>query len=156
MEVYLPALLICAIPLIMLFLFRPNMGVMFFAACTGLVLLQSLDGAVVTTAGSVVPGEGEAFVRLAVVLVSMVFAGLMFKSTQEGVSLVLSGLIAVILGVVLWLLLPESTNLSLLTNSRDNQIWRDLDSFRSIIIAAGFSLSLVLVLMNSKKVSNKK
>jgi hypothetical protein len=72
MEVYIPLILFTAIPLAMLFFFKANAGVMFFATCSGLVLLGNLDPVVVTTAGAVVPGEGEAYIRLAVVVLSMI------------------------------------------------------------------------------------
>ena len=54
-------------PLLLLFVFKANAGILFLAACAGLVLLQTLDPTVVTTAGAVIPGDGESVIRLLVV-----------------------------------------------------------------------------------------
>jgi hypothetical protein len=135
----------------MLFVFKSNVGIMFLAACAGLVLLNSLDPVVVTAAGSVVPGEGEAFVRLAVVLLSIAFAGLVFRGTANGSAMVLNAFIAVILAVMLWLTLPAATGVSWLVDGINNEYWQDVNNFRTLIIALGFALSLIVVLLGHKK-----
>lgn len=155
MDMLIASLVLAAIPLVMLFWFKANSGVMFFAACAGLVLISNLDSTVVTTAAAFVPGEGEAYVRLSVVLLSIVFAGLVFNGAESKVNKALDVIVALVLGMMLTLILPAATNLSWLVNGSQNEIWRDVNEFRSLVIASGFGLSLVSVLMTKKKYHRK-
>jgi hypothetical protein len=138
MDIALPIILFLGLPLLMLFVFNSSVGIMFFAACAGIVLLNSLDPVVVTAAGAVIPGDGEAFVRLAVVLLSIVFAGLVFRGTTNGSAVVLNAFIAVILAIMLWLTLPAATGVSFLVDGLDNTYWQDINNFRTLIIALRF------------------
>ena len=139
----------------LLWFFKANVGIMFLAACSGLVLLSSIDPVVITTAGSVVPSEGEAYVRLSVVLLSVVFASMMFRNSVHGSKLVLHGLIAALLALVLLLVLPETTGVSWLVEATNEELWQDINEFRSLILASGFALSLVAVLTTQKKPHKK-
>ncbi len=143
-------LLLLLLPLGLLFVFSTNAGVMFLAACAGLVLLGSLDPTVVTTAGSVVPGEGEAYIRLSVVMLSILLAAMMFKGSVKGSTLFLHVGVIVFLAGTLWVLLPNATGVSWLLDSSKEPIWNDLNEFKSLIIAAGFSFSLLAVLTRTK------
>jgi hypothetical protein len=156
MDIVFPIVLFLGLPLFMLFFFKANGGIMFLAACAGLVLLNSLDPVVVTAAGAVVPGEGEAYIRLAVVLLSIVFSGLVFRGTIKGSALVLNTIIVGILAVVLWITLPSATGLSWLISSISGDYWKIINDFRTLIIAAGFALSLLAVLFGHKKPQNSK
>src|SRR6056297_2640011 len=109
----------------LLWFFKANVGVMFLAACSGLVLLSSIDPVVITTAGSVVPSEGEAYVRLSVVLLSVVFAAMMFRNSVHGSKLLLHGMIAALLALVLLLVLPETTGVSWLVDATREPLWQD-------------------------------
>ncbi len=151
MHIALPVILFFGLPLVMLLMFKANAGIMFLAACAGLVLLSNLDEAVVTTAGAVVPGEGEAYVRLAVVLLTIAFAGLVFRDTVRGRSMLLHGLIVALIGATLWLVLPEATGVSWLADSLEKSWWQDTNNYRALIITAGFALSLVAVLTGRSK-----
>lgn len=151
MHIALPLILFFGLPLAILIMFRANAGIMFLAACTGIVLLNNLDDVVVTTAGAVVPGEGEAYVRLTVVLLSLAFAGMVFRNTVKGSALFLHGLIVLLIGVTLWLTMPEATGISWLTDVLDESWWQDVNNYRALIITAGFSLSLVAVLTGRSK-----
>ena len=151
MDIVLSALLLFALPLALLVVLKSNAGVMFLAACTGLVLLNNMDDVVVTTAGSVVPGEGEAYVRLAVVVLTLVFSALVFRNTVKGSSIFLHGLIVLFLGVTLVLNLPEVTGVSWLIDVTVTDWWQELNNYRALVITVGFALSLVAVLMNHTK-----
>lgn len=155
MDIALPIALFLGLPLFMLFFFKSNMGIMFLAACAGLVLLNSLDPVVVTTAGAVVPGEGEAYIRLAVVILSIVFAGLVFRGTTKGSALALNALISVFIATMLWVTLPASTGVTWLISSIDNPGWKTINDFRTLIVTAGFALSLLAVLFGHKKSHGK-
>jgi hypothetical protein len=155
MELILTAVVLLGIPLITLFFFRSNGGILFLAACAGIVLLNSLDPVVVTTAGSIVPGEGEAYIRLIVVMLSIVFSGLVFRRTIKGSSLFLSGLIVVLTSLMLWATLPGATGVSWLIDSIDTEIWARISDFSTLIIATGLSLSLVSLLIGQKKEHKK-
>lgn len=151
MHIVLPVILFFGLPFLMLIMFKANAGIMFLAACAGLVLLNNLDDAVVTTAGAVVPGEGEAYVRLAVVLLTLAFAGLVFRNTVKGSSLFVHGLIVVLIGATLWLNMPEATGVSWLADSIGESWWQEANNYRALIITAGFALSLVAVLTGHSK-----
>ncbi len=144
-------LMLFVLPMFLLLFFKTNGGMMFLAACAGLVLLGSLDPAVVSTAGAVVPGEGESYVRLMVVMLSVFYAALTFRHTIHDSSLVLHGFITILLAISLWLLLPSATGVSWLLENINEPLWQDLNEFRSLIIASGFSLSLLSVLTQSKR-----
>ncbi len=143
-------LLFLGLPLALLFLFRTNAGVMFLAATAGLVLLGSLDPTVITTASAVVPGEGEAYVRLSIVILSILLAAMMFKGSVKGSTLFLHAGIIVFLAGTLWVLLPGATGVSWLIESTKESVWQNFYDFRSLIIAAGFSTSLLAVLTRTK------
>ncbi len=155
-EILIPFLILTGFVGSLLWFFKANVGVMFLAACSGLVLLSSIDPVVITTAGSVVPSEGEAYVRLSVVLLSIVFASMMFRNAVHGAKFLLHGVIALLLSVVLLLVLPETTGVSWLVAASERQEWQDLNEFRSLILASGFALSLVAVLTTQKKSHHKK
>lgn len=146
MDIAVTALLTLGLPFGMVVILRSNAGMMFLAACAGLVLLSNIDGAVVTAAGAVVPGEGEAYVRLAVVLLSIVFAGLVFRDSVAGRLMLLHVLIVLLLAAMFWLLLPGASGVSWLIDTTTSELWRSFNNFKTLIITAGFGLSLVAVL----------
>lgn len=156
MDIALPIALFLGLPLFMLFFFKSNGGIMFLAACAGLVLLNSLDPVVITAAGAVVPGEGEAYVRIAVVIMSIIFSGLVFRGTTKGTALLLNTLIVVLLAVMLWLTLPSVTGVSWLVESTNHEYWKRIYDYRTLVIAAGFALSLLAVLFGHKKPAHGK
>lgn len=140
------SMLIILVPVALVYLFKSNAGLMFFAACAGLVLLSTLDTAVVATAGAVVPGEGEAYVRLAVVLASLVFAAVFFASKVQGAKLIVHSIVALFVGVMLWLLLPEVTGVSWLVSGVSSDLWLDINQFSTLVIAATFAMSVLVVI----------
>jgi hypothetical protein len=131
--------------------FKANAGVMLLAACTGFVLLSSIDPVVITTAGAVVPSEGEAYVRLAVILFSMVFTALFFRNSVKGSQLIMHSIIGAVLSIILLLLLPETTGVSWLLEATDEQAWIDVNEYRSLFVATGFGLSLIAIMTTMKK-----
>jgi hypothetical protein len=151
MELVVPILLFFVVPLVLCIVLKTNAGIMFFAACSGIVLLSSLDVTFVATAGAVVPGEGEAVVRLAVVLAAIGIAALAFKGSVHGARIVMHVLLAFLLGCVLWLELPALSGASWLLDSITTTQWKFLDAFQSPIIATGLALSLVLLLSRDHK-----
>lgn len=156
MDYALPAAVFLGIPVFMLLMFKSNIGIMFLAACTGIVLLGSLDQAVVTAAGSVVPGEGEAYVRLAVVVAAMCFAGFIFRGKVKGTMLPLNAIICLLLSLTLWLTLPAVTGVSWLTDGSTTEPWQQLNDFETLIIASGFLLSLISILLTRPHEKHKK
>lgn len=140
------SMIIIAVPVLLVYLLKANAGLLFFAACAGLVLLSTLDNAVVATAGSIVPGEGEAYVRLAVVIASIAFAAVVFSNKVHGAKLVFHAVIALLIGVMLWLLLPAVTGVSWLVSGVNSQLWLDANQFSTLIIAAAFGLSSLAVI----------
>jgi hypothetical protein len=145
MELVLSISLIPVIVLTTIIVFKTNASIMFLAGCAGLVLLSSLDPVVVSTAGSVLPSEGEGYVRLAVVLLSVVFAGALNKQSVHGVKLVPHVLVGLLLSVLLLLVLPETTGLSWLQTLASQSLWQDIKEFQALVVAIGFSLSLILL-----------
>ena len=150
------SMLLIALPLLLVLFLKTNAGMMFFATCSGLVLLSSVDPTVVVTAGAVVPGEGEEYVRLAVVALSVIFGAVAFRRTVGGLELLLHGCIAILLGVMLWLLLPDAVGVSWLTQGVTNDLWRQLFNYRTLIIAAIFALSVIALLFGKPINSHKK
>lgn len=134
-------------PLLLLFVFKANAGILFLAACAGLVLLQTLDPTVVTTAGAVIPGDGESVIRLLVVAMSIIFAAMMFRQAISSAQLGLHMIVGVFVGVILWLLLPAATGLAPLRSVEQEGLWRDISEFRTLIFATGFSVSLLAILL---------
>ena len=148
-------IVLLGLPLLLLFWFKTNAGVVFLAACAGLVLLSSLDPVVVSAAGAFVPHEGEAYVRLIVVLLSIIFAAMMFKHSVKSGYLYLHVLLALLTAVMLWLLLPSVTGVSWLLDNSKEAIWQNVNEYRTLIVAAGFSLSLLAVLTKASHHSGK-
>lgn len=138
---------LAGLPVALLLGLKSNAGIMFLAACAGLILLESLDPTVVTTAGAIVPGEGEAFVRLAVVLLSVIFSGVMFRHSISASQVPLHIFIALLIGVTLALILPASTGVSWLLDTTRESLWQDVNDYRTLVIAGSFSLSLLAILL---------
>lgn len=148
-------ILLLAFTQFLIVFFKANAGVMLLAACTGFVLLSSIDPAVITTAGAVVPSEGEAFVRLSVVLMSMVFTALFFRNSVKGAHLFMHIAVGFFLAGILTLLLPETTGVSWLLSATKETSWQDINEYRSLIIATGFGLSLIAIMTTMKKQHKK-
>jgi hypothetical protein len=151
----LPLLILAGYPLFLLFFFKSNAGMLFLATCAGLVLLGTLDPTVVTTAGAIVPGEGEAYVRLSVVVFTMTFTAMIYQKTIKSAQLPVHVVQILLLAAMLLLLLPSATGISWLVGMLDSQVWQQADDFKTLIVSAGFSLSLVLVLLHNKHHSKK-
>ena len=134
--------------LFLLVFFKANAGILFLSACAGVILLQSLDPVVISAAGAVLPSEGEAYVKLLVVLLSMLFAAMMFRHSVKPSQLAIHGLLAVVTGLLLWLLLPSTTGLSWLRSAVREDIWQTLKSYETLVVSLGFCLSLVVVLLS--------
>ncbi|MCA9346919.1 hypothetical protein KC960_05515 [Candidatus Saccharibacteria bacterium] len=147
----LPVLVLMGFPIFLLFFFRTNLGVVFLSACGGLVLLNTLDPTVVTTAGAIIPSEGEAYVRLLVVLLSMIFAAMMFRGATKHSHLLLHFMISLLLGVMLLTIIPSSTGISWIMEITKNKIWQNVSDFETLIIAAGMSLSFLAILFGQRK-----
>ena len=156
MTTAIAALLFLGIPLALLVFAKANAGVMFLAACAGIVLLSSLDTAFVATAGAVVPGEGEATVRLLVVLFSMTLAGLAFRGSVRGLRIVSNALVVLLLSAMLWLELPPIVGASWLVDTMSEQAWRTTQNFQSLIIASGLGLSLLVIMTKDHKPKRSK
>ena len=148
-DIIASSLLLLGLPLFLLFFFKANAGVLFFAACAGIVLLESLDPTVVTTASAVLPGEGEAYIRLAVVMLSVIFSAMIFRHSMKSSQLPLSIFVVLMTSAMLWLILPEATGLSWFIQTTKQQVWLDLYEFKTLVVATGFSLSLIAVLAKS-------
>jgi hypothetical protein len=143
--------LFLGLPLLLLFVFKSNAGIMFLASCSGLVLLDSLDPAVVSTAGAIIPSEGEAYIRLAVVILTMVFASMLFKNSLKTSLLPLHILVIILLASTLWLILPYTTGVSWLMENTRNSTWQDLKEFKTLFVAGGISMSLLVVMLQQSK-----
>lgn len=138
------SLLLLGMPLVLVIYFRSNAAIMFLSSCAGIVLLNSLDPTVVAAAGSVVPKEGEAYVRLFVVLLAIVFSALMTRHAHKKAPLLmLHILLTICMALMLWVTLPLLIRISWMSDSTDLEPWQILQDFQTIIIAVGFALSLV-------------
>lgn len=156
-SIVISLLLLVGIPFILLVIFKASAGIMFLAACAGIVLLQSLDPAVVTTASSIVPlQDADAYIRLSVVVLSIVFAAMMFKNTVKTGHLPFGVFVVLTLGTMLWLLLPESTGISWLVETTEQNLWQDVQEFETLIVATGFSLSLFEIMMMRRHAKHAK
>lgn len=151
MSYAIAALAFLGLPLALLVFTKANAGIMFFAACAGIVLLSSLDMTFIATAGSVVPGEGEATVRLMVVLGALTVAGLAFRGYVKGFRLVSNGLVVLLLAAMLWLQLPPLVGASWLTETMMNDAWYELRNFQSLIIASGLAISLLVIMTKEQR-----
>lgn len=138
------------LPLFLVIMLKANAAIIFFTACAGIVLLSSLDPSVVTTAGAVIPGEGEGYIRLSVVVLSFVVGAILSRgSVRKASSYLLHGLLVLFTALTLWALLPMLTGVSWLHTSTEQATWQTVDDFKTMIIALGFSLSLVVLLRQS-------
>lgn len=144
------------LPLAVLILLRANFGMVFLATCAGLVLIGNIDGAAVTAAGSLIPGEGEAYVKLAVTALTILSAGLIFRDMVAGRGIALHCGIMLLLSAMLWLILPAESGMSWLLDTTDTELWRLLSNFKTLIITAGFGLSLLAIANRQGKPKRKK
>jgi hypothetical protein len=147
----LPLAVLTVIPLFLLFFFKTNAGVVFLAACGGLVLLDTLDPNVVIAAGAIIPSEGEGYVRFFVVLLSMSFAAMMFRHAAKAHHIILHVSISLVLALTLLLILPSSTGLSWLLDASKSEIWQNIDDYRTLVVALGMSLSFLAILFGQRK-----
>lgn len=151
MSTAIAALLFLGIPLSMLIFLKANAGIMFLAGCAAIVLLATLDNTFVAIAGAVVPGEGEATIRLAVVLFAIVLAGLSFRGSVRGLRFISNGLVVLLLAAMLWLQLPPVVGASWLVDTMQERVWEVTQAFQTVIIASGMGLSLLVVMTKDHK-----
>jgi len=145
----LSGITVLGLPLLLLFVINADAAIMFFAACGGIVLLTSLDPAVVSTAGALVPGDGEDYIRLTVVVLALVFSALVFKgSTRRPANYVIHFILVLATSVMLWTFLPRLTGVSWLVDGTSSSVWQTLDDFKSLIVATGLVASLLVILKN--------
>ncbi len=156
MSTAIAALLFLGIPLSMLVFMKANAGIMFLAGCAGIVLLATLDNTFVATAGAVVPGEGEATIRLTVVLFTIILAGLSFRGSVRGIRFISNGLVVVLLAAMLWLQLPPVVGASWLVDTMQERAWEITQDFQTVIIASGLGLSLLVVMTKDHKPKKSK
>jgi hypothetical protein len=69
--------------------------------------------------------------------------------------MILNGLIALLLGLMLWVTLPVATGISWLSGAVSQPVWQDVYNFRALIISLGFALSLLAMLFGHKKQHKK-
>lgn len=144
-------LVLLGLPLILLIVFRSNAATMFLSACAGIVLLNSLDPSVVATAGAIVPGEGEAYVRLSVVILPIFFAVLLTRGAVHKITgLPLHLVVVVLISIMLWVMLPDLTRISWLQDSTNERVWDIVKPFNTLVVAIGFAISLVLSLKQKR------
>ncbi len=148
-DVIVSLLISAAVPVVSLAVFRANAAVSFFAACTGIVLLSGLDPAVVSTSAVFLPGEGEAYVRIAVMMLTMLLAALLYRHTvHDALRWVLHGTITLCTVAMLWVVLPSKTGVGALLNVIDEPLWITVSNYETLIVAVGFSISVLIVLKN--------
>ena len=135
--------------------FRTNAGIVFFATSASLLLLSTVDPVVLTTAGSLLPSEGEGYVRLAVVALPIALAVMMFRHTVSGSVVAVHVFVGLLIALTLALQLPSATGLSWLLDTIDDDYRKLANNFSMLVIALTFSLSLVVVMLSSKKPHKK-
>lgn len=151
MESVILAAVIVLSPLVVAQLFRSNAGAMLLAGCGAFVLLGTLDPVLITTAGAVIPTEGEAIVRLLVIATTIGIATSIFSHTIHGSRVVINGIIALLLGFILLLQLPILTGLGPLVDLVREDWWKQLELYDSGIVLLGLGLSLLMVLTKGEK-----
>jgi hypothetical protein len=151
MTTAIAALIFLGIPLALLVFMKANAGIMFLTACAGIVLLGTLDTTFVATAGAVVPGEGEATVRLFVVMFSLIISGVAFRGSVRGARLISNGLVVILLAAMLWLQLPPIVGASWLVDTMQESAWQTTKAFQTLIIASGLAVSLLVIMTKDHK-----
>lgn len=154
MESVIVAAIVVLTPVLLAQFMRANAGAMFLSACGGIVLLSTLDPVLVTTAGAIIPAEGEAIVRVLVVVATIVIASVLFRDTVVGMRSALNVVTGLLLGFLLLTQLPALTGLGVLIDIVNESWWRQIDDYSSLIVVAGLLVSLSMVLL--KKHSHKK
>ena len=142
-DLIIAVLVVGVVPLLTLFLIKANMAVVFFAACAGLVLLDGLDPAVVSTSGALIPGPGESYIRISVVMAAILISSFLFRRSSHklGGHLV-HGLLTVLIALMLLAVLPGATGVPLLVAATDTPIWQVINDYETVIVSVGFTLSL--------------
>lgn len=156
MATAIAALLFLGIPLSLLLFAKANAGIMFLAGCAGIVLLSGLDTEFISTAGTVVPGEGEATVRLLVVMFSVAIAGLSYRGSVKGLRFVSNTAVVFLLAAMLWVQLPPVVGASWLVDTMQEKAWRTTKDYQTPIIASGLGLSLLVVMTKEHKPKKSK
>lgn len=129
---------------------------MFLAGCAGVVLLSTLDVAFVATASAVLPTrDGEAIVRLGVVMLAIAFSGIVSKSSVKGVKMVISLILVILLALMLWQQLPSVVGASWLIEATKDPMWRTVNSYQTLIVASGLMLSLFMIIPKQKHKKSK-
>lgn len=118
----------------------------FFASCAGVVLLKTLEpNSFATTAGSIIPFEGENIFRLLVVVLPVLFAAVVFRGVVHGLSTIFHVLLGLLSAVSLWLILPLSISLSWFRQLQKIEIWKDATEFTTLVVAISLIAGLALL-----------
>jgi hypothetical protein len=139
-------LLACiALFLVPVVVFKSNAAILFLSVCAGLVLLGSLEPSIISTAGSIVPFEGENIFRLLVVILPAIFAAITFRGVVKNSLLPLHILLSLSSGFVLWVTLPEIITFTFFSDLRSFEPWNDASEFVTLSVALSLLLSLALL-----------
>lgn len=139
-------LLACiALFLVPVVIFKSNAAVLFLSVCAGLVLLGSLEPSVISTAGSIVPFEGENIFRLLVVVFPAIFAAVTFRGVVKSSMLPLHIILSLLGGFLLWVTLPETITFTFFSELRNFEPWKDASEFATLSVALSLLLSLTLL-----------
>lgn len=152
------ALLVALIALFLVpvVVFKANSAILFLSACAGLVILNSLEPSIVTTAGSIIPFEGESVFRLLVILLPVVFASLVFHGTIKATAMMLHILLSMVSGFCLWVILPKLVSINFVSELTNYEPWQDAVEFTALGLSVALLLSLTILSITKNARHDKK
>lgn len=157
MQGTLLALLFVLTPLLLVIFLRTNAAILFFVLCGASTLQTYLDKDVVSFAGSLFGGTNTRAVSLVLLVIPFAVAAIAFRHTVSKAMLVFHMLLSAGVGLALVYIVPQFLPPSALKIIQDSNVIVSLQPYTSIVIAACFLASVILLwLSHPKHESHKK
>jgi len=143
MEVYITLALFVLIPVLLVALTRTSAAILYFCVASAVLLERFVDPTAASVANSLLPRSSFDYMALAVLVVPIIITTFLFKKTVKTSMLPLHIVVAVLAGLTLALTAGTFFPSSITARFRVLSLWDEVESYQTVIVGAGFLLSVI-------------
>ena len=144
-------LIVVLLPFLLVLLLRTNAAILFFVITGASTLQTYLDKDVTSFAGSLLPGRNVQTVSLVLFVVPFFVAAFAFRQTVSKKMMFLHLLLSVAVGMSLVFIGPQFLPAAVVTTIRTSKLFTVFEPYTSIVIAASFLASVVILWFSHPK-----
>ncbi len=144
-------LIFILLPFILVILLRTNAAILFFVITGASTLQTYLDKDVTSFASSFLPGKNVQTISMVLFIVPFFVAAIAFRRTVSKNMLILHLLLALTVGISLVFISPQFLPAAVVTTIRASKLFTLFEPYTSIVIAASFLASVVVLWFSHPK-----